>query len=45
MLLVERSLLLSIERIACISVTHYTVVSPVEHQIGLDRRAAISSLR
>ena len=31
--------------IACIRVTHNTVVSLVEHQIGLDRRAAISSLR
>ena len=45
MLLVERSLFLSIERIAGTRATHYTVVSPVEQQIGLKRRAAISSLR
>ena len=40
-------LLLSIEHIAGTRVAHYSVVSPVtvEYQIGLDLRAAISSLR
>ena len=45
MLRAELSLLLSIERIAGTRVAHHSVVKLVQHQIGLDRLAAISLLR